>query len=868
MSSQNQEAAADAATTSQFLGAYKDSNEYAEHVLRAVLQATKAGNEMPSSGEDFEYYSSFASFRQVMLSEGKDILKLMSSLASQQSGKGKFEGLDLEEKFDLLTDVNDMVLERVGNHLDEADGIKKKPEDVVVMTVSASRPIHTSWNKKLSKDAKSSQFHLMAARNVVRPQLTFREKVDNSHSPFVPIIRYKPHSIRPLAVLLENDAGRESYCHPYECEIEHFEATEEQLDLKEQTAPLPLEETPYSFVETVEQLQQMCTDLGKQTEIAVDLEHHSYRTFQGFTCLMQISTRSSDYVVDTLALRHELHLLNEVFANPKIIKASYVLHGADMDVLWLQRDFGLYLVGLFDTGQAARVLGMAHLSLAFLLRHYCRLETDKKFQLADWRIRQAPPPPLDSLLTHLFSATSGFPSSGPLPQEMIKYAREDTHYLLHVYDLMRRDLLNKGNQLNNLLHSVFQRSKQICLKRYEKPLYTEDSYLELYRKSKKAFNTKQLYALRHLYSWRDRISRLEDESTGYVLPNHMILQISEILPREQQGIVACCNPCPPLVRQNLNELHAIILKARDTPLGQKNEAMDVPFEPAQTDIDLDSVLHSVHDRLHHQDAALSLPTLLDDTGKLSDDAMLKPAERASWKTAPILTAFMNDAKVSRRPISVQSARSETSLVLPYERYKAALKQGGVQEATPEGQETALTDEERLNRASFLQDSVNAVVAADSTQATSKAAVDDNEGVEPQASFEDTELANPLRPQKPSRRKRKKMAAAPDVGLQPTEAEHVAKKPKRPRAPAEVEEVGEEEAAEGASQQDFHPFDYASAEQKPQPQKKQGKKWTFNPDQHEEMKGGKKKGKKQQFKSQTFGSRGGASKGQGGKRPKR
>ncbi|CAN7976950.1 unnamed protein product, partial [Ixodes persulcatus] len=223
-----------------------------------------------------------------------------------------------------------------------------------------------------------------------------------------------------------------------------------------------------------------------------------------------------------------------------------------MDVLWLQRDFGLYLVGLFDTGQAARVLGMAHLSLAFLLRHYCHLDTDKKFQLADWRIRQASP-------------NIG---AVPLPLEMIKYAREDTHYLLHVYDLMRRDLLAKGNQLNNLLHSVFQRSKQVCLKRYEKPLYTEDSYLELYRKSKKAFNSKQLYALRHLYSWRDRISRLEDESTGYVLPNHMILQISEILPREQQGIIACCNPCPPLVRQNLNELHSIILKARDTPLNQ------------------------------------------------------------------------------------------------------------------------------------------------------------------------------------------------------------------------------------------------------------------------------------------------------------
>ena len=36
-----------------------------------------------------------------------------------------------------------------------------------------------------------------------------------------------------------------------------------------------------------------------------------------------------------------------------------------------QRDFGLYLVNLFDTGQAARVLSLPSAGLAFLLDHYC-----------------------------------------------------------------------------------------------------------------------------------------------------------------------------------------------------------------------------------------------------------------------------------------------------------------------------------------------------------------------------------------------------------------------------------------------------------------------------------------------------------------
>lgn len=44
-----------------------------------------------------------------------------------------------------------------------------------------------------------------------------------------------------------------------------------------------------------------------------------------------------------------------------------MLHGADRDVEWLQRDFGLYPVNMFDTGQAARVLGMRGFGLAFLL---------------------------------------------------------------------------------------------------------------------------------------------------------------------------------------------------------------------------------------------------------------------------------------------------------------------------------------------------------------------------------------------------------------------------------------------------------------------------------------------------------------------
>jgi exosome complex exonuclease RRP6 len=58
-----------------------------------------------------------------------------------------------------------------------------------------------------------------------------------------------------------------------------------------------------------------------------------------------------------------------------------------MDIVWLQRDLGLYVVGLFDTYHAASALGYAGQSLAFLLKKFVGFTADKQYQRADWRIR-------------------------------------------------------------------------------------------------------------------------------------------------------------------------------------------------------------------------------------------------------------------------------------------------------------------------------------------------------------------------------------------------------------------------------------------------------------------------------------------------
>lgn len=94
---------------------------------------------------------------------------------------------------------------------------------------------------------------------------------------------------------------------------------------------LPFEETEAVFVDSSELLLEMLQELKGATEIAVDLEHHDQRSYIGIVCLMQISTREKDWIVDTLKLRAELQILNEVFADPSIIKVNDSLLISNID---------------------------------------------------------------------------------------------------------------------------------------------------------------------------------------------------------------------------------------------------------------------------------------------------------------------------------------------------------------------------------------------------------------------------------------------------------------------------------------------------------------------------------------------------------
>uniref|UniRef100_A0A8C1KWQ6 Exosome complex component 10 n=1 Tax=Cyprinus carpio TaxID=7962 RepID=A0A8C1KWQ6_CYPCA len=574
----------------EFCRGFKDAEAFVKHGLGAVVSATKASAALPAAGDEFDLYRSFPAFQQFCASQGDRLLHCMSQIMqhhgcrSHMSDRNRLTGL--EDRFDLVVDSNDAILEKVGILLDEASGVSRSQQPVMPAGYQPPKIVVSSWNRR-GGERREETFHLLHAKNIQRPQLKFKDKVDNSNTPFVSKIFIKPNAVKPLPSYFADKHIRKErpedldvpaaladfihqqrtqehvddmFSHPYQYELDHLVMLESLKCKPEVQMYKPLAESTCQFINTLDDLVALNEKLAKVSEFAVDLEHHSYRSFLGITCLMQISTREEDFIIDTLELRSEMYILNETFTDPAIVK---VFHGADSDIEWLQKDFGLYVVNMFDTHHAARCLNLGRNSLDHLLKVYCSVNSDKRYQLADWRIR-------------------------PLPEEMLKYAQADTHYLLYVYDRVRADLFETSNSQPTLIQQVWAKSRDLSLKKYVKPIFTEDSYMELYRKQKRSFNTQQLAAFRLLYAWRDKLGREEDESTGYILPNHMMMKIAEELPKEPQGIMACCNPTPPLVRQQINELHQLIKQARETPLlkaevlAEKRKSMTPKRKPQPT----------------------------------------------------------------------------------------------------------------------------------------------------------------------------------------------------------------------------------------------------------------------------------------------
>ena len=298
--------------------------------------------------------------------------------------------------------------------------------------------------------------------------------------------------------------------------------------------------------------------------------------------------------------------------------------------MWLQRDFGLYIVGLFDTYHATKVLGASLISLvllpfssfdeldltrrptrtlprttgysqhslASLLAMYTDFEPDKRYQLADWRIRCVTFSPSQVGRAPKLTIRLILPRR-PLPKEMLHYARSDTHFLLSIYDHLRLALHDKAASSSSStadepspLRDVFDRSRTTSSIVFSLPPFDAETghfdsgFLVPLSKQPgalKAYATAlavptlpiktgwgpaelKLECLRAVVRWREQTARNEDESARYVLSVQGALQLAELgaLGRIKdardvmQALGAARGGVSDVVRRRKDELAAVV----------------------------------------------------------------------------------------------------------------------------------------------------------------------------------------------------------------------------------------------------------------------------------------------------------------------
>ena len=260
--------------------------------------------------------------------------------------------------------------------------------------------------------------------------------------------------------------------------------------------------TPIELITTPAQLAALAQLFAKQPILACDLEADSMHHYREQVCLLQISTDTANYVIDTLACP-DLTPLRPLFADPEIIK---VFHGADYDVRMLARCCDIEIVNLFDTMIACQFLGEPAFGLAAVLKKRFNVDLDKRFQQADWSRR-------------------------PLPPEMLDYAATDTSLLLPLFSQLIIELRDKG-RLDWVLEECELLSKVRMVERSDEPLSARF-------KGAARLRPLNLAVLEGLLRFRDEEAQKRDLPPFKIVGNDTLREIAERNPvsiADLQGI--------------------------------------------------------------------------------------------------------------------------------------------------------------------------------------------------------------------------------------------------------------------------------------------------------------------------------------------
>lgn len=161
-----------------------------------------------------------------------------------------------------------------------------------------------------------------------------------------------------------------------------------------------------AFIQTTEELNQLCQRLADHPFVTVDTEFIREKTYWPQLCLIQIASVDEAVCIDPLAKEMDLQALFDLMQNESVVK---VFHAARQDIEIFYHLSGKTPVSVFDTQLAAMVCGFGEsVSYQNLVQKLLGRELDKSMRFTDWSRR-------------------------PLTEKQISYALNDVTHLRDVY---------------------------------------------------------------------------------------------------------------------------------------------------------------------------------------------------------------------------------------------------------------------------------------------------------------------------------------------------------------------------------------------------------------------------------------------------
>lgn len=287
---------------------------------------------------------------------------------------------------------------------------------------------------------------------------------------------------------------------------------------------------PVEIVRHVSELRSLVDQLRGESLIAVDTESNSLYAYYEQVCLVQLSTRERDFIIDPLAVG-DMSPLGDLLADPAI---ETVFHAAEYDIMTMKRDFNFEFAALFDTMIAARICGWDQFGLGSILESQFGIRAEKRYQQADWALR-------------------------PLPAEQLMYAQMDTHYLPELRDHLLGQLTSKG-----YLEEARETFAELPRLPAARQSFDPEGYWRMGHA--RTLNRAQMGLVRELYLLRDDIARRRDLPPFKIFNDAALAQIALLDPHRIEDLHNVKGLSFDRVRRYGDQIIAAVERGRAAPL--------------------------------------------------------------------------------------------------------------------------------------------------------------------------------------------------------------------------------------------------------------------------------------------------------------